>query len=114
MLADALPSGADLFAFAKDYGPIALLLLLYGVAALRQAAQAQRAAEAQSGRLLDGLLGGIGEVRAEVRGLRSDLAQQGAEHGATIQAHGEQLADHGRRLEALERLPRDAGSARRV
>lgn len=126
MVADLLPAWADVAGFAREYGPIAALLVLAFAAQARQSAAAQRAQVEQSRALLAGLLGGLKEVRAaqadvaqqqaaavaELKGIRADLsrteanmtrlAERQGEHGETLAAHGARLADHGRRLAALE------------
>ena len=144
MVADLLPAWADVAGFAREYGPIAALLVLAFAAQARQSAAAQRAqveqntalqrAQAeQNTALLEGLLGGLREVRqaqadaavqqaatvAELKGVRQDWARAEAtmtrqgerqlEHGEVLASHGARLADHGRRLAALENALPPAG-----
>ncbi len=110
-----MPTLADVVALVRELGPVAAVVavLLY--------VQAR-----QSAKMLDGLLGGLAEVRqaqadaatqqaaavVELRGIRADLsrtesalqrlAERQADHGETITAHGVRLADHARRIERLE------------
>lgn len=121
-----LPGWADVLALLREFGPVAGLLVLAWFAQARQNEAHQRAQTAQSKALLDGLLGGLSEVReaqaevgaqqaaavAELRGIRADLvrtettmtrlAERQGEHGETLAAHGARLQDHARRLATLE------------
>lgn len=125
-LLSALPSWADVAGLVREVGPVAALLVLAWLAQTRQNAAAQRAQVEQNRTLLDGLLGGLREVReaqaevgaqqaaavAELRGIRADLvrtettmtrlAERQGEHGETLAAHGARLQDHARRLATLE------------
>ena len=113
-------------AMAREWGPFVALFVLAYILQARQNAAHQRAQAEQNATLLDGLLGGLKEVReaqrdtavqqaatvAELKGIRADLVKtearlqglaerQGA-HAETISAHGARLAEHERRIVALE------------
>lgn len=113
-------------AVAREWGPFVGLFVLAYILQARQNAAHQRAQAEQNATLLDGLLGGLKEVReaqaegatqqaaavAELKGIRADLVKtearlqglaerQGA-HGETISAHNARLAEHERRIGALE------------
>lgn len=111
MVADLLPAWADVAGFAREYGPIAALLVLAFAAQARQGAAAQRAQVEQSRALLAGLLGGLKEVRAaqadvaqqqaaavaELKGIRADLSRTEANMTRLAERqgeHGETLAEH--------------------
>ena len=125
-LLGALPGWSDVLAFAREFGPAFALLGFAVFVQARQNAAHQRAQAEQNAVLLDGLLGGLKEVReaqrdaavqqaaavAELKGIRADLVKtearlqglaerQGA-HAETISAHGARLAEHERRIVALE------------
>lgn len=110
-----MPDFASLSALVSEVGPVA------AVATVLLWVQAR-----QSSKMLDGLLGGLENVReaqaegaakqaeavTELKGIRRSLdraetdlrvlAERSAEHGEALRAHGQQLAEHGRRLARLE------------
>ena len=125
-LLGALPGWSDVLAFAREFGPAFALLGFAVFVQARQNAAHQRAQAEQNARLLEGLLGGLGEVRqaqaeatvqqaaavVELKGIRADLnrteaqlgklAERQGEHGETISEHRAQLRDHARRIATLE------------